>query len=130
MLPGSGLDDIVYPMTAEIFYAENKQNAFGTMERTWVYDRTVQCSAISAMSDKIFSYWTKKELFKWKYMNTKAPINKHKTNAKDKLYLIFFLIFSIFIWFGNNSKFNWEWVIFLIKINISRKFVIFNFVFG
>ena len=52
MLPGSGLDDIVYPMTAEVFYAENKQNAFGTMERTWVYDRTVQCSAISAMSDK------------------------------------------------------------------------------
>ena len=52
MLPGAGLNDILYPMTAEIFYAETRQNDFGTMERTWVFNRTVKCSAVSAMADK------------------------------------------------------------------------------
>ena len=52
MLPGAGIDNIFYPMTAEIYYAETKQNDFGTMEKTWVFDRSVKCSAISAMSDK------------------------------------------------------------------------------
>jgi hypothetical protein len=52
MLPGAGIDDIFYPMSAEIFYAETKQDDFGTMKRTWVFDRVVPCSAISAMSDK------------------------------------------------------------------------------
>jgi hypothetical protein len=52
MLPGAGIDNILYPMTAEIYYAETKQNDFGTMEKTWVLDRTVKCSAVSAMSDK------------------------------------------------------------------------------
>jgi hypothetical protein len=52
MLPGAGINNIYYPMTAEIFYAETRQNDFGTMERTWVFDRTVKCSAVSAMADK------------------------------------------------------------------------------
>ena len=52
MLPGSGIDDILYPMTADLYYAETKQNAFGTMEKTWVYNRTIDCSAISALADK------------------------------------------------------------------------------
>lgn len=52
MLPASGIDDILYPMTADIYYAETKQNAFGTMEKTWVYNRTIDCSAISALADK------------------------------------------------------------------------------
>lgn len=46
------MDDILYPMTADLYYAETKQNAFGTMEKTWVYNRTIDCSAISALADK------------------------------------------------------------------------------
>lgn len=52
MLPGAGIDNILYPMTSEIYYAETKQNDFGTMEQTWILDRIVKCSAVSAMSDK------------------------------------------------------------------------------
>jgi hypothetical protein len=52
MLPGAGLNDILYPMTAEVFYAETKQTDFGTMQKTWIFDRSVKCSAVSAMSDK------------------------------------------------------------------------------
>lgn len=52
MLPGAGIDNILYPMTAEIFYSENKQNDFGNMERTWIFDRVIKCSAVSAMADK------------------------------------------------------------------------------
>jgi hypothetical protein len=52
MLPRSNLKDIFYPMTADIYYSENKQNDLGVLEKSWVYDRTVKCSAISTMSDK------------------------------------------------------------------------------
>jgi len=52
MLPGAGIDNVFYPMTADVYYAETKQNAFGTMEKTWVFNRTIQCSAISALADK------------------------------------------------------------------------------
>jgi hypothetical protein len=55
MLPGAGIDNIIYPMTAEVYYAETKQNDFGTMEKTWVFDRHVMCSAISALADKTMS---------------------------------------------------------------------------
>jgi hypothetical protein len=52
MLPGANIENVFYPMTAEIYYAETKQNDFGAMEKTWVFDRKVKCSAISVMSDK------------------------------------------------------------------------------
>ena len=39
-------------MSADIYYAESKQNAIGVIEKSWVYDRTIKCSIISAMSDK------------------------------------------------------------------------------
>lgn len=52
MLPRLGLDDILYPMTAELYYADTKQDELGTMKKSWVYDRTIKCSTISQMADK------------------------------------------------------------------------------
>jgi len=52
MLPNSSLKSIFYPMTAEIYYAENKQDALGVVQKSWVYDRTVKCSVISTMADR------------------------------------------------------------------------------
>lgn len=52
MLPRLGLDDILYPMTAELYYADTKQDELGTMKKSWVYDRTIKCSVISQMADK------------------------------------------------------------------------------
>ena len=48
MLPlsnGSFLD-VLYPMTADIYYADYEQNSIGEMQVTWNYNRTVNCSAI------------------------------------------------------------------------------------
>ena len=39
-------------MSADIYYAESRQNAIGVIEKNWIYDRTIKCSIISAMSDK------------------------------------------------------------------------------
>lgn len=52
MLPTSSFNDLFYPMTAEIYYADTKQDELGSMKKTWVYDRTIKCSAISQMADK------------------------------------------------------------------------------
>jgi hypothetical protein len=52
MFPTSSLKNIFYPMTSEIYYAENKQDALGVVQKSWVYDRTVKCSVISTMSDR------------------------------------------------------------------------------
>jgi len=35
MLPNSSLKSIFYPMTAEIYYAENKQDALGVVQKSW-----------------------------------------------------------------------------------------------
>ena len=42
-------------MTADIYYAESKQDALGVIQKSWVYDRTVKCSVISTMSDRIIA---------------------------------------------------------------------------
>jgi hypothetical protein len=50
MLPTSGFKDMLYPMSADIFYSENKQDALGVIQKSWVFDRTIKCSIISQMS--------------------------------------------------------------------------------
>jgi hypothetical protein len=50
MLFNSAFDDIFYPMTADIYYAVETQSEYGNMTRTWQFDRTVNCSAITATS--------------------------------------------------------------------------------
>jgi len=66
MLFNSSLDDILYPMTADIYYSVEVQSEYGNMTRTWQLDRKVDCSAISAVTglldaelkvrDKSFNY--------------------------------------------------------------------------
>lgn len=37
--------DFIYPMKADIYYAQIKQNAYGQAQKEWVYDRTIICNA-------------------------------------------------------------------------------------
>lgn len=50
MLFDSSLDSLLYPMTADLYYAEEEQSTYGNMVKKWIFDRTVNCSAISATS--------------------------------------------------------------------------------
>jgi hypothetical protein len=52
MLPPSDFSEIFYPMSAELYYAESKQDELGSPKKTWVYDRTIKCSAISTSADR------------------------------------------------------------------------------
>lgn len=46
MLPLSNLNDMLYPMRADIYYSTETQGPLGDMQQEWTFDRTVQCSAI------------------------------------------------------------------------------------
>lgn len=46
MLPQGSLNNLFYPMTADIYYASKSQNALGEFTRSWSKDRTINCSAI------------------------------------------------------------------------------------
>jgi hypothetical protein len=47
MLPFNCLTNTVYPLKADIYYSSNTQDSFGTILRTWVYDREIPCGVIS-----------------------------------------------------------------------------------
>lgn len=51
LLPSSSLDDLLFPMTASVFYAQTRQEDYGNVTKAWVYDRTINCSIISGQSD-------------------------------------------------------------------------------
>jgi hypothetical protein len=51
MLPLGGLNDLYYPMTADVFYSIQERNDFGEVKRTWIKDRTIKCSAIKERPD-------------------------------------------------------------------------------
>ena len=63
MLFNSTLDDILYPMTADIYYAVEVQSEYGNMTRTWQLDRTVNCSAITATSGELIAELRVKDKF-------------------------------------------------------------------
>ena len=42
----NGINNLFYPMTADIYYATQTQNDFGEITKTWDRDRSVKCSAI------------------------------------------------------------------------------------
>lgn len=46
MLPQGSLNNLFYPMTADIYYPSKSQSDFGEVEKTWFKDRTINCSAI------------------------------------------------------------------------------------
>lgn len=56
MLPNAGtLEDILFPMTADIYYSQTRQLDYGNVAKTWIYSRSVTCSAISELSTRGFA---------------------------------------------------------------------------
>lgn len=51
MLPNGNLSDLMYPMTAEIYYSTSEQSDFGEMVNEWSLDKVVNCSAIKERPD-------------------------------------------------------------------------------
>ena len=51
LLPSSTLDDILFPMTVDVYYASTRQEDYGNISKIWQYDRTIECSMISGQSD-------------------------------------------------------------------------------
>lgn len=52
MLPNNtGLSEILFPMSAEIYYAQTNQAEYGNVVKNWVFAKSVKCSAISEMSN-------------------------------------------------------------------------------
>jgi hypothetical protein len=41
-----GMNQLFYPMSADIYYATQTQNDFGEIVRAWTKDREISCSAI------------------------------------------------------------------------------------
>ena len=37
--------DFMYPMKADIYYAQIKQNEYGQAQKNWIYDRNIICNA-------------------------------------------------------------------------------------
>jgi len=81
-LPSSTLDDILFPMTADVYYAVTKQQDYGNISKTWVFDRTIDCSIISELSTRGFSgeLRTKGTDFIYDsnaFLRTKEDLRKH-----------------------------------------------------
>lgn len=55
ILESSSLDDLLFPMTADVYYAATRQQDYGNISKTWVFDRTIDCSIISELSTRGFS---------------------------------------------------------------------------
>jgi hypothetical protein len=55
IISSSTLDDMLFPMTADIYYATTAQQDYGNVSKTWVFDRTVDCSVISDLSSRGFT---------------------------------------------------------------------------
>jgi len=53
MLFNNSLDTLLYPMTADIYYAVEEQSQYGNIVKRWVFDRSISCSAISATSGEL-----------------------------------------------------------------------------
>jgi hypothetical protein len=40
------MNDLLYPMSADIYYSEQSQNDIGEVTKSWKKDRSIKCSAI------------------------------------------------------------------------------------
>lgn len=45
--------DFMFPMKADIFYPTISQNAYGSVEKEWVHDRTIASNFASAAADNV-----------------------------------------------------------------------------
>jgi len=88
MLPNGDFVDILFPMTADLYYAENDQDNFGEMIKTWNKDRTIKCSAITALSDKTLTPELKPSEFltlsNHLYFRTSTDIRIEETDQLDE----------------------------------------------
>lgn len=51
MFPSSSLDDLYYPMTADVYYSTETQNDFGEVIKEWNKDRSIKCAARRRTTD-------------------------------------------------------------------------------
>lgn len=108
MLPISSLKDVLYPMTAEIYYADSRQDSLGTMKKTWIYDRTVNCSAISSMSDRT-TLGEESKSFKTYFEINSDVIFRTNDNIQKKKNGSFYPITEILITDIKDSYGNYVW---------------------
>ena len=47
MLPFNCLNNTIYPLSADIYYAVTTQDGFGKVDRAWYFNRTISCSVLS-----------------------------------------------------------------------------------
>lgn len=47
MLPFNCLNNTIYPLSADIYYAVGTQDSFGTVNKNWYFNRTIACSVLS-----------------------------------------------------------------------------------
>jgi hypothetical protein len=45
--------DFMFPMKADIFYPTISQNAYGSVEKDWIQDRTIASNFVSASADNV-----------------------------------------------------------------------------
>ena len=56
MLPNSGgIEEILFPMKADIYYSNTVQTQYGNVAKEWIFDRQVKCSMITDMADRSFT---------------------------------------------------------------------------
>ena len=55
MLPAGNLSDLMYPMTADVYYSTETQNDLGSIVSSWQKDRTIRCSAIKERPSTVVS---------------------------------------------------------------------------
>jgi hypothetical protein len=111
MLPNGDFVSILFPMTADLYYSENEQNDLGEMTKTWTKDRTINCSAITALSDKTLSPELKPSEFLTLsnnlYLRTDADVRIELPDQQDESPTIHplteILITNILDSNGNNS---------------------------
>jgi hypothetical protein len=99
MLPNGNLSDLMYPMTADVYYSSSEQSDFGEMVNQWLFDKVINCSAIkerpdSAIANAIISekfieynykldFRTADEILKSSDDTSYPPTNILITNIKD-----------------------------------------------
>jgi len=99
MLPNGNLSDLMYPMTADVYYSTSEQSDFGEMVNQWSFDRVVYCSAIkekpdssianAILSEKFIEYnyrldfRTSDDILKSSDNTAHAPTDIVITNIKD-----------------------------------------------
>jgi hypothetical protein len=89
MMPVGNLNNMYYPMTADLYYANTKQNEFGEFDKTWYKDRTIICSAIKERPDsKIRPALETQKFIQYDFrINLRTPENI-QIASDDKIYPI------------------------------------------